>query len=272
MYPSITISAAAGTARGNTNVKRTNVQTRNGIQLPDLERMRSELVAQGFPTEIVDLSHGQGVAHVLVARGVFAGSAAEQELQAFPWPQTKGQYGQVVNCINNFHGMVCGFRQEADASRELQQVAHWEDMPATAAIRERLVKLLGREMYFDIIAYPGERPDTRGAKRKRKATPPGGIAFHGDAERCLLAGVRFGELSHEYLLRFMWFHQTVAVSPEFAIRLSAGDLYVSCEKATGWDFHAKNTWCLRHAAGRDDSGCLVEHAKRRAKRASMMQS
>ena len=254
MFGSITISAAAGTARGNSKIGNSSPNSRSGIHLPDLQRLRDTLVEQGFPVEIVDLSEGEGVAHVLVARGIFKGHAAEQELMTLQFPTTKAgrRTGEVVNCVGSTHAMVCGYRQEDDPTRALQRVWHWEDVPHLASIRERLVELLGRELYFDLIAYPDVT---------------GGIGFHGDRERQLLAGVRFGPRTAEFLLRFRWYKHWRSVGAEMQIQLEEGDLYVPCEKATGWDAGRRSVLTLRHAAGADTATCLINAAKLREKRA-----
>ena len=75
-----------------------------------------------------------------------------------------------------------------------------------------------------------------------------GIGWHGDAERKLVVGVRFGGTMK---LKFAWFHRSVPVSNSHEIILNHGDIYIMSSAAVGsnWNMHSKHM--LRHCAGAD---------------------
>ena len=57
------------------------------------------------------------------------------------------------------------------------------------------------------------------------------------------------------------YYKTERVGKELKLMLNHSDLYVMSEKATGFDWHKRNIYTLRHAAGADK----YTHAPLRAK-------
>jgi len=73
-----------------------------------------------------------------------------------------------------------------------------------------------------------------------------GIGYHGDSERRIVIGARLGE---EMPLHFRWYHNREVVSKTLKVMLGHGDMYVSSQKAVGFDWKKKSLYTLRHSAG-----------------------
>ena len=77
------------------------------------------------------------------------------------------------------------------------------------------------------------------------------IGWHGDAERKIAVGARFGYGANAFPLKFQWYMKGKPIGCEGNIKLHTGDVYIMSEKAVGYDTWAK-PWIptLRHAAGK----------------------
>jgi len=73
-----------------------------------------------------------------------------------------------------------------------------------------------------------------------------GIGYHGDSERRIVIGARMGE---EMPLHFRWYHNGEVVSKTLKLSLGHGDVYISSQKAVGFDWKKKSLYTLRHSAG-----------------------
>ena len=80
-----------------------------------------------------------------------------------------------------------------------------------------------------------------------------GIGWHGDKERKLVAGCRFGPGADGMPLKMQWFHWHKPVGSEARIELQEGDIYFFSDKAVGYDSNCPSKVTLRHAAGKDTS-------------------
>jgi hypothetical protein len=77
-----------------------------------------------------------------------------------------------------------------------------------------------------------------------------GIGFHGDTERHIVIGIRFGK---PFPMHFNWYHQFKQIGKRIILpQLNQGDVYIMSEKAVGSDWMAKgakHSLTIRHAAG-----------------------
>ena len=73
-----------------------------------------------------------------------------------------------------------------------------------------------------------------------------GIGLHGDTERYLVVGMRFGGTMN---LCFQGFYQSKSIGRMFEINLNSGDLYIMSEKATGNDWKKRGKVTFRHCCG-----------------------
>ena len=75
------------------------------------------------------------------------------------------------------------------------------------------------------------------------------ISPHGDGERKIVIGLRFGE---KFPLWFQWYHKSQRVSPKLQIILQDGDMYVMSDFARGANWKKPSEYSLRHSAGREE--------------------
>jgi len=73
-----------------------------------------------------------------------------------------------------------------------------------------------------------------------------GIGYHGDSERRIVIGARLGE---GMPLHFRWYRNGEVVSKTLKLELGHGDVYISSQKAVGFDWKKKSLYTLRHSAG-----------------------
>ena len=73
-----------------------------------------------------------------------------------------------------------------------------------------------------------------------------GIGYHGDSERRIVIGTRLGE---GMPLHFRWYRNGEVVSQTLKLELGHGDVYISSQKAVGFDWKKKSLYTLRHSAG-----------------------
>lgn len=73
-----------------------------------------------------------------------------------------------------------------------------------------------------------------------------GIGFHGDRERKVVVGLRFGK---SFPLCYYWYLKSERISQRIDFHLDHGDIYVMDEKACGFDSATRKIPTLRHAAG-----------------------
>lgn len=73
-----------------------------------------------------------------------------------------------------------------------------------------------------------------------------GIAYHGDAYRRKVIGVRLGAMIP---LHYTWFHKNHSVGQTCKLNLNHGDLFIMSQKAVGTDYRSASKITLRHAAG-----------------------
>lgn len=88
------------------------------------------------------------------------------------------------------------------------------------------------------------------------------IGWHGDKEREIVLGVRFGQATKKMPMMFHAFYDCAAVGPRTTIHLNPGDAYMMSSKAVGTDWDTKVTMTWRHAAG--DPLVLVKELTRKA--------
>lgn len=73
-----------------------------------------------------------------------------------------------------------------------------------------------------------------------------GIGYHGDAERKIVVGLRFGR---NFPLCYYWHMGKNRISQRIDFDLHHGDIYIMDEKACGFDYKKRTIPTLRHAAG-----------------------
>lgn len=178
---------------------------------------------------------------------------ALSELRKMPKDTTSFSYGRVVNKHARHNNCIGDFDQAPNIAQGRGTVVNFKDYPHIDKLRTELTRLMG-------VSTPlvGELNHYFNAKTC-------GIGWHGDAERKLVAGARFGPGAQGFPLKLQWFHKGEPVGTELRLNLNAGDLYFFSDKAVGYDFMRSSQVTLRHAAGKDT--CKYAESKKRQREA-----
>lgn len=220
----------------------------HGITCENLEKMEKKLKKLGFTCEIIDLKKKLDVkyhedtdnATILVIRNfvntffkdVTAHSTMLQQLVNLDWDQKALMKGKVVNKHARYNLCFANFSQEPDYENGKGRVYDFEKIKILGDIKKFLKRLLGEDLnaegnyYYDI----------------KKCY----ISYHGDTERKIVVGIRFGAT---FPLYFQWYKNTESISEPYEISLNSGDLYIMSDKAVGHDWKKRSILTLRHAAG-----------------------
>ena len=235
-----------------------------GLTVAQLVAIEQKLTARGMECRLISL--GQllpGVstpdAAVLVVCGGVNGLLKEskgedmvyKELRSMPKDKTyRNKYGNVVNKhARHNNTMWDDSHQEPDIDHGKGTVVSFDDYQTTRQLRNAIAELI------DVPRLVGELNHYFDAVKC-------GIDYHGDEERKIVVGTRFGYGANGFLLKFHWYKNGHPVGLEGHIKLNAGDVYMMSEKAVGFDtFKCPESFTLRHAASKDKA---VSGQKRKA--------
>ena len=224
-----------------------------GLTVDQLVATQKKLMEMGMECRLISL--GQllpGVstpdAAVLVilcgVNGLLKESRGEEmvykELRSMPKDKTyRNRYGNVVNKHARHNNTMANYHQEPDIERGKGTVVNFNDYPVTGQLRNAIAEL---------VAVPhlvGELNHYFDASKC-------GIDYHGDEERKIVVGARFGYGANGFPLKFHWYKNGHPVGSEGHIKLNSGDVYIMSEKAVGFDtFKCPWILTLRHAASKE---------------------
>ncbi len=145
--------------------------------------------------------------------------------------------GRVVNKNARYNLCFSDFDQKADFENGKGTVVHFDHVPLLNTVRKNISKHFGDKCKH-MIAEGNYYYDPSIC----------GIGYHGDSERRVIVGIRVGA---SMPLHFRWYYKGEIVSPTQKMMLDHGDVYVSSEKAVGFDWKKSSKYTLRHAAGCD---------------------
>ena len=249
----------------------------SGVQPDQLRACKERLEGEGIACELKDLGallkdtaervhervHDEALV-LVIRRGVDAllgdseGEAkAREELLSMPKDSTSLMYGQVRNKHARHNNTMADpplAPQEPDITNGKGTVVSFEDYPVMDRLRREVGALVTAP-----TPLVGELNDYFDARTC-------GIGFHGDAERKITVGARFGSGANGVPLKFTWYKHGRPIGYEGRIELNQGDVYIMSEKAVGSDFKRRSILTLRHAAGKDT--CKYARVKRKAGEAS----
>ena len=230
-----------------------------GVSVEKLRSIKRHLDVRGIPCELIDLGqlvqHAVPEAAVLVIPGgvnALLGMAEAKvlaELRTMPKDSQMFSRGKVMNKKCRHNNTMGDFDQAPDIANKKGTVVNFKDYPATTSLRNELTKLLGVP-----AALVGELNHYYDSERC-------GIGWHGDKERRIVVGARFGPGADGMHLKYQWFKWSRLVGAEGRIVLNAGDIYIASEKAVGTDWKKRKVPTLRHAAGKDK--CKYSRSKRK---------
>jgi alkylated DNA repair dioxygenase AlkB len=222
----------------------------NGVSYKNLKKIQKNLTKQKYNCDFVDLKaflkneyiNDAEDAGVLIVKDFVntffkkndKSTTIFQELAQLNWDKKCKMYGRVVNKKARHNLCFADFSQEPDYENDKGRVYNFKDLPDLDKMRKFLEKLL----HEDLNAEGNYYYDTDKCY----------IGYHGDTERKIVAGVRFGS---DFPLYYRWYQYSEPVSAPHQIDLSSGDLYIMSDKAVGYDWKTKSTLTLRHAAGEE---------------------
>lgn len=218
-----------------------------GISYTELQNMEKKLNKK-YTCELIDLKsfldtkyHTETPdAGILIVRnfvGTFfksktASSIMFDELAQLTWDTKALMRGKVVNKHARYNLCFADFSQDPEYEDGKGRVYDFKDLKKLDEMRKFLEKLVGESLNAEGNYYY----DTKKCY----------IMYHGDGERFIVCGVRFGA---DFPLYYQWYKNYESISDAKKISLSSGDLYIMSDKAVGCDWKRKTIPTLRHAAG-----------------------
>lgn len=157
-----------------------------------------------------------------------------EKLKKLKWDKKVKMRGRVVNKHARYNVCFGDFNQVPDYENGKGRVYNFKKQPELGAIRNYLKELLGLDKQLN--AEGNYYYDTDKCY----------IGFHGDTERKIVVGLRFGE---PFPLYYRWYNKNKPITEPYKINLKSGDLYIMSEKASGFDWKRSSITTLRHAAG-----------------------
>jgi len=226
-----------------------------GISLQTLRNGKASLDAAGTPCELIDLKAAAGLAgnlrcpeaQVLVVRGgvnAFLGdpqglAKVKAELDTKVFDKQALMRGAVKNKNARHNCVFAEVAQVADIAKGKGTVFPFSENPVTDAFRRTASMWAQTEQLLAV-----------GELNHYHTPSECGIGFHGDGERRIVVGARFGEQSRDMPLRFVAFDNRHPIGNDVSIHLGDGDVYIMSSAAVGTDWMRSGVH-FRHATGSD---------------------
>lgn len=233
------------------------VSAASGLTVEDLEKAKIAFESQKCECELIELNNllkdspykGQAKKATLLiirqgVRALLDGSnhtADElfQQMRALEWDKKywDERNNEVRNKKSHHNLCISDIAQEANYSEGKGTIIPFDQIPGLLVVRNNLPHFLGTKA----TALQGEG---------NRYYDPGKcyIGWHGDAERKVTIGVRFGRAMPLY---YHWFKAGAPIGELLKVNLNHGDVYVMSEKAVGNDWKWSSFLTLRHSAGAD---------------------
>ena len=227
-----------------------------GLSLQELQMAQHLFTEDGYETELVNLVTRADcetlwdpdeippeTAQVLIVRNGVGGlygqgegaNLLDAEQQGLTPDSKAWMRGRVVNKHARHNLCFADQGQEADYENRKGTIVPFIDLPHLTKVRNALPAYFG-ESCGDLNAELNVYYDVTKC----------GIGFHGDAERFITIGMRFGT---PIPFHYQWYQQSKPVGQRVVLNLEHGDLYAMGAKAVGRDWLQKLVPTLRHAAG-----------------------
>lgn len=206
--------------------------------LRNLTQFRKYYREQGFKCELYDLKCEDSdceEAQLLVVRNYWKEDIFS-DLEELDWDKKVKMYGEVRNKRARYNLCFADFEQEPEYEEGKGRVYDFSELPFLQKLRESLEENL-ENVSTQSISLVAEGNYYYNSKCY--------IGYHGDTERNLVFGVRFGS---PMKLLYQWYRLSKPVSDEAEILLQSGDLYIMSSKAIGNDWKTRKIPTLRHSA------------------------
>jgi hypothetical protein len=246
----ITFGDRAENHRGNQII---GVEVQNGLTIEELEAAKIAFESQNFQCELINLNSllngsifegqaeearllivRQGVTALLDGSNQTADDVFQQLLQLV-WDKKYLDGEMVKNKLARHNVCMSDIAQAANYSEGKGTIIAFDQLPGLLSVRNNLPRFLGAKA----TGLQGE-----GNRYYNPKTCY--IGWHGDKERKITVGLRFGE---PMTLHYHWFEDWAPIGQLLTLVLNHGDIYVMSEKATGNDWGFPSFPTLRHSAG-----------------------
>jgi hypothetical protein len=212
-------------------------EAEHGFTKKTLRKIQKKYEAIGIKTKLVKLSIPELVdaekAYILILRdAVKNADEILRELRQVEWDEYAFMYGTVKKKHARHNVCFSEFAQEPDYKNKKGRIVQWDNVPLLKDLKlhfENLCKL-------ELVGEGNRYYDSRKC----------GIGYHGDSERRIVIGARFGKTMN---LVYQWYHRGKPVGNPFIFEFNHGDLYLMSEKAVGSDWKSRTIPTLRHSAG-----------------------
>lgn len=161
--------------------------------------------------------------------------AAWQELRRLTYDKQAIMYGRLCDKDARHNLCFADFDQSPDYVNGKGTVVAFDHLPELAKVRALLPALLNGKA-TNLIAEANHYYNINKC----------GIGYHGDKERRIVVGIRYGA---SFPLCFYWYRNSHRISQRVDLKLEHGDIYIMDEKACGQDAAKRLIPTLRHAAG-----------------------
>lgn len=145
--------------------------------------------------------------------------------------KVKNKLARYNYCISDFERLEPNYEEGKGRVYDFKKLENTNNLRAKIGdvFGEKCVNLQGEiNMYYDVQKC--------------------GIGWHGDKEREIVVGARFGEVMP---IAFMWFYKHKAIGEKIILKLNEGDIYAMSAKTVGKDWMSSSKYTLRHSAGCD---------------------
>lgn len=163
-----------------------------------------------------------------------------EELVGLPWDTKAKMKGKVVNKRARHNLCFDNSAQVSDVENGKGTIIAWDNVPYLYAARNYVLSLCKTKE----LAINADVAEGNYYYDIHKC----GIGYHGDAERNVVIGMRFGA---SMPLCYCWYWHRGRISSPMRIDINHGDIYIMSKKAVGKDWKKKLCTTLRHAAGCD---------------------
>lgn len=222
-----------------------------GFTVEELTLIENSFKASGIETLHYDLRQGQNdrdPASILILRGLGEKLATYTEnpsaiagidyvlleLLKLDWDKKAKMKGKVVN-KHARHNLCFGdFNQEPNYEEGKGRVIDFNSLPGLKSIRDKLSQCFGPKAN-NLLAEGNRYYDLAKCF----------IGAHGDFERRIVIGLRFGASMD---IQFQWYLNSTPTGEKMKFILHHGDVYIMSHKAVGSDWKRPSILTLRHSA------------------------
>jgi hypothetical protein len=217
---------------------------KTGFSTEDLENIKEIFDLNEHKTELMYLNkmfkYDETLpdASILIVRNFVENQESIfDELANLQWDKKMLSRGDVKNKKARWN--LCFDRKHRDSDYENGKgtIIAFIEVPLFNKLRRRVAEYLS-DYFTGFVAEGNYYYDNQNC----------GIGYHGDRERKITVGIRFGS---SIPLCYYWYKSSERIGKKMTFMINGGDLYIMSDKAVGYDWMKSSIYTLRHAAGCD---------------------